>query len=148
RVLRSLGVLAVAERAAVHLGRIAELPGGLVCGGELVPRAERVRMVLAANALVVTDRRAEDGYRVTELVRRHEGTPQVEPRRDGAGMICPERAGTVGQGPLEPRDGLRCPARRQVRVGESVPGRQGIGVVRSEDLVGERGELPPVGDGG
>ena len=63
------------------------------------------------------------------------------------GIICPERAGTVGQGPLKPRDGLRGPARRQVRVGEPVPGRQGVGVVRPEDLIGEGSELPPVGHG-
>ena len=116
-------------------------------GGELVPRAERVGVVLAADALVVADRRAQDGDRVAELVRRHEGTAEVEPGRDGAGMICPECAGPVGQGPLEPGDGLRGPARRQVRMGEPLPGRQGVGVVRPEDLIGEGSELPPVGDG-
>jgi hypothetical protein len=68
----SLGPLALAQRAAVQPDRLGELAGGVVRGGELVPRAERIGVIIPANALVVADGCAQDAS-VSTGVRKELG---------------------------------------------------------------------------
>ena len=111
------------------------MPCGAVGGRELIPRAKGAGMVRAADSLIVTDRPAEDGERVLELVRGHQGMAETALGPDGVGMIRSKRADPVHQDPLKPWNGLRRLPGRQVCVGQPLADRQRVRVVRREDPV-------------